>query len=83
MTPAQCRAARALLAITQQRLADMADVSLHTITDFEMEQRQISEGLVHTIEVALEAAGIHFIPEHGFSTHGGVGVRRRHLGETG
>ena len=55
MTPAQCRAARALLAITQQRLADMADVSLHTITDFEMEQRQISEGLVHTIEVALEA----------------------------
>jgi hypothetical protein len=28
MTPAQCRAARALLAITQQRLADMADVSL-------------------------------------------------------
>jgi len=83
MTPAQCRAARALLAITQQRLADMADVSLHTITDFEMEQRQISQGLVHTIEVTLEAAGIHFIPEHGFSTHGGFGVRIRHLGEKG
>ena len=73
MTPAQCRAARALLDISQTKLAQMADLGLSTIVDFEKERRQISLDAAFRIRAALERAGIDFIDENG----GGSGLRLR------
>jgi DNA-binding XRE family transcriptional regulator len=73
MTPAQCRAARALLEINQADLARMADLGLSTIVDFERERRQVSDDAAREIKYAFERAGIVFIDENG----GGEGVRLR------
>ncbi|MGA2312461.1 MAG: helix-turn-helix transcriptional regulator [Xanthobacteraceae bacterium] len=73
MTPAQCRAARGLLEITQSQLAHAANLGLSTVVDFEKERRQVSPGAVEAIRTALERAGIEFINENG----GGEGLRRR------
>ena len=78
MTPAQCRAARGLLEITQSQLAHAADRGLSTVVDFEKGRRQVSLAAVEAIRAALERAGIEFIDENG----GGEGLRfrkRRHL----
>jgi transcriptional regulator with XRE-family HTH domain len=76
MTPAQCRAARGLLGITQSQLAHAADRGLSTVVDFEKERRLVSLGAVEAIRAALERAGIEFIDENG----GGEGLRLRKLG---
>jgi transcriptional regulator with XRE-family HTH domain len=73
MTPAQCRAARALLDLTQPRLAELAELGLSTIYDFEKNRRAVSKEAIAAIRAALEAAGVEFIPENG----GGAGVRLR------
>ena len=71
--PAQCRAGRALLEITQTQLAAAAGLGLSTVVDFEKERRQVSPEAVETIRRALVSAGIEFIGENG----GGPGVRLR------
>ena len=73
MTPAQCRAARALINLNQTALAAAASVGLSTIVDFEKERRQVARPSIDAIRAALEAAGVEFIPENG----GGPGVRLR------
>jgi DNA-binding transcriptional regulator YiaG len=73
MTPSQCRSARALLAMTQPKLARAAGVGLSTIVDFERQRRWVSPEAAQAIRLALEAAGIQFIDEDG----GGPGVRLR------
>jgi transcriptional regulator with XRE-family HTH domain len=73
MTPAQCRAARVLLELTQSQLADAANLGLSTVVDFEKERRQVSLGAIEAICAALERAGIEFIDENG----GGEGLRLR------
>ena len=73
MTPAQCRAARGLLEITQSQLAHAAKLGLSTVVDFEKERRQVSVEAVEAIRAALERAGVVFIDENG----GGEGLRRR------
>jgi transcriptional regulator with XRE-family HTH domain len=60
MTPAQCRAARALLDITQSELAAAAGLGLSTVVDFEKERRQVSDDAIEAIQGALERAGIAF-----------------------
>ncbi|QRG09643.1 XRE family transcriptional regulator [Xanthobacter dioxanivorans] len=65
MTPAQCRAARALLDLTQPALADAAQLGLSTIVDFERSRRAVS----------AEAAGAIFVAENGE----GPGLRLRKL----
>jgi DNA-binding XRE family transcriptional regulator len=75
MTPAQCRAARALLDLTQSQLAHAADLGLSTVVDFEKERRQVSEEAVKAIRIALEQSGIEFIDENG-----GRGLRLRKTG---
>lgn len=59
MTPTKSRAARELLGLSQEQLADMADLSLSTIQDFEL-GLPVHDCLVATIQVALESAGIEF-----------------------
>jgi transcriptional regulator with XRE-family HTH domain len=71
ITPGQCRAARALLDITQPELADLAGLGLSTVVDFEKSRRDVSRTAVHDLQKALEEAGIQFIDKNG----GGPGVR--------
>ncbi|MBS0573126.1 MAG: helix-turn-helix transcriptional regulator [Proteobacteria bacterium] len=76
MTPAQCRAARALLGIEQGQVAEAAGIARATLIDFEKEQRIPRAATLSAIRSALEAAGVEFIPENG----GGLGVRIRKVG---
>ena len=71
MSPAQCRAGRALLDMTQTRLAELAQMGLSTIVDFERQRRQVSLEAIQTMQSALKQAGVEFIDENG----GGPGVR--------
>ncbi|WP_198402443.1 DNA-binding transcriptional regulator [Rhodobacter sp. CZR27] len=76
MNPAQCRAARALIGMTQPELAAAASVGLSTIVDFEKDRRKVAGPSTDAIRAALEAAGVEFIPENG----GGAGVRLKKAG---
>jgi transcriptional regulator with XRE-family HTH domain len=58
MTPAQCRAARALLGITQSELAKLSGLGLSTIVDFERQRRQVSKKAIKSIKNALDQAGV-------------------------
>jgi DNA-binding XRE family transcriptional regulator len=73
LTPAQSRAARALLKMNQAALAKNAGLGLSTVVDFEMERRLVSREAVLAIKCALERAGAIFIEENG----AGEGVRLR------
>lgn len=70
MTPAQSRVAREFLQLTQEQLADMADLSTSTVADFEA-GHPVADCLVDALEVTLEAAGVEFILE----SSGDEGVR--------
>ena len=77
ITAAQMRAARALLGIDQQTLADLADVSLPTIQRMEASQGNV-RGVVDTlmkVVQALDNAGIELIGENTPSMGSGRGIR--------
>jgi len=79
ITAAQMRAARALLGIDQQTLADLAGVSLPTIQRMEASQGNV-RGVIDTLTkvvVALDRAGIELIADGSRSEGGGRGVRLR------
>jgi transcriptional regulator with XRE-family HTH domain len=79
ITAAQLRAARALLGIDQQTLADLAGVSLPTIQRMEASQgnvRGVIDTLIKVVE-ALNAAGIELLGDNAKSDGGGRGVRFR------
>jgi transcriptional regulator with XRE-family HTH domain len=70
-TPAQCRAARALLGWSQAELSAASGVATKTIADFEREDRVPYERTLNDIRETFEIAAIEF-------TNGGnPGVRRR------
>lgn len=71
LTAAQCRAARALVEMSRESLAEAAAVAVRTISDFESGRRDPIRATQSAIRAALEAAGVEFIPENG----GGAGVR--------
>ena len=71
ITPAQCRAARALLRWSQKELARRSRVGEITIINFETEKTAPLAGTLLLLRQALEAAGVEFIDEDG----GGDGVR--------
>jgi transcriptional regulator with XRE-family HTH domain len=62
LLPAQLRAARALLAWTQQDLARAAQVGASTVADFERGHRTPVANNADAMRSALEAAGISFLP---------------------
>jgi transcriptional regulator with XRE-family HTH domain len=79
ITAAQMRAARALLGIDQQTLADLAGVSLPTIQRMEASQgnvRGVIDTLIKVVE-ALNAAGVELLGDNAKSDGGGRGVRLR------
>jgi predicted transcriptional regulator len=79
MTSGQLRAARALLAMDQKTLADLAAVSLPTIQRMEASDGVV-RGTVETLTKVIEAlngAGVDLIGENAKSEAGGRGVRLR------
>ena len=77
LTPAQLRAARALLGIDQRTLAERAGVSLPTIQRMEASEgtvRGVVDSLTKVVE-ALDRAGAELIGDGAVSREGGRGVR--------
>jgi transcriptional regulator with XRE-family HTH domain len=72
ITSAQCRMARAAVAIGVRDLAAAAGVSTNTIARFERGDALRARTLA-AVRAALESAGVEFIAENG----GGPGVRLR------
>jgi DNA-binding transcriptional regulator YiaG len=71
MTPAQCRAARGFLDISQPELARAASVGVSTVRDFEAGRRAPMLQNLKAIQAALEARGIGFV---GLDDNGTCGV---------
>ncbi|MGL4285578.1 MAG: helix-turn-helix transcriptional regulator [Phreatobacter sp.] len=63
LLPEQCRAARALLDWSQERLARIADVSRSTIRGFEGGHHDLHATTEAQIVEAFEIAGIRFLPD--------------------
>ncbi len=72
ISPAQCRAARAILGLEQNALAAAASVSRGVVIDFEKGRRTPGTNNLAAIRTALEAAGIQFLADG--DTAGGAGV---------
>jgi transcriptional regulator with XRE-family HTH domain len=70
MTPAQCRAARALLDWTQDDLSRAAEVGVVTLRQFERGASQPRRAILTALRRSLEQAGVRFIDRGG-----GPGVR--------
>jgi transcriptional regulator with XRE-family HTH domain len=77
ITPAQMRAARALLAMDQRELAERSGLSLPTIQRMEASDGVIRGNVDSLMKLiaALETAGIELIGEGATSPSGGRGVR--------
>ncbi|WP_020187638.1 helix-turn-helix transcriptional regulator [Methylopila sp. 73B] len=69
ITPAQSRAARALLNWSQPELAEASKASVSTVRDFETGKRTPIANNLGAIRDALEAAGVELI-------EGGVKLRK-------
>ena len=61
ISPAQCRAGRALIEMTQGALAEAASVSKSVIVDFEKGHRVPNRNNLTAIQRALEEAGVEFV----------------------
>lgn len=73
MSPAQCRAARAILKLSQNALALEAKVAVMTVSAFEAEKTDRPQrSTVEAMQRALERAGAAFIEDDG---RAGQGVR--------
>lgn len=77
MTPAQIRAARALLDWKQVDLATAAGVSEISIKNIERGRTDARGSTLGKIQTAFERAGLEVIPSGSASLNGGPGVRVR------
>ncbi len=77
ISPAQLRAARALLGIDQRKLAELSRLSVPTIQRMEASEGVIRGNVESLMKLvgALDAAGIELIGEGAISQAGGRGVR--------
>lgn len=71
LTPAQCRAARALIDWSQDDLARASGIARKTIANFEGEKRAAHDETLAALQEVLDKAGVELISENG----GGPGVR--------
>jgi predicted transcriptional regulator len=75
ISPAQVRAARALLQMKQVDLAAASGVSLQAIKNFERGTTDARGTTFQRIERALREAGVIFVDDGEVSASGGPGVR--------
>lgn len=61
ITPYQCKAARMLLDWDQEKLSEISQVSIKTISNFERNRTVANHATIAAIEQALLDAGIEFI----------------------
>jgi len=73
VSPAQSRAARALLNWSQDELAREASVGVNTVRNFEQEKASPRPAILNAMRSALERAGVRMIEE------GGEGVQLRRV----
>ena len=66
-----CRAGRALVEISREKLASLSGVNSEIIEQFERRLERPDDTQIARLQQALEEVGAQFIPENG----GGVGVR--------
>ncbi|UXN66099.1 XRE family transcriptional regulator (plasmid) [Phyllobacterium sp. A18/5-2] len=71
ITGSQCRAARALIDFSRDRLAISSGIKVETIMNFERKLDEPTHDEVFALQSALENAGAVFISDNG----GGIGVR--------
>lgn len=72
LSPAQCRAARALLGWSQHELSATSGLAAETIAAFEAGRNALPEQSLAGLRSVLAAAGVDVIDEDG---EGGAGVR--------
>ena len=75
LSPAQCRAARALVAMQQAEIAIAASVARKTLADFEAGKTTPNPRTLQAIRQAFEGLGVEFIAEGAVMPAGGAGVR--------
>lgn len=75
LTPATCRAARALIDMSQSDLAGAARVGVSTVRNFEAGRYLPRPNNLDAMEKVLTDAGVIFILEGGASLTGGAGAR--------
>lgn len=73
LTPAQCRAARGLVDWSQSKLAELSNLGVSTVKNFEAGRSVPTINNLAAIRAALESAGVIFVDENGE----GAGVRLR------
>jgi len=71
LSAAQCRAGRAMLDWSAERLSKAAAVDVGALKAFESKFRRLDDNALRRIRAALEQAGIAFIPD----SDRGAGVR--------
>ena len=71
ITGSQCRAARALVVVTREKLSARSGIGEDVIEDFERRLDEPDAGANAALQAALEELGAVFVEENG----GGIGVR--------
>lgn len=61
MTPAQCRAGRGIVFLTQAKLAELADVPRNVVVDFEVSSLPPKPTYLEAMRQALERRGVEFV----------------------
>lgn len=74
ISPSQCKAARGLVNLSQGDLAQLSNLGLSTIVDFERGRRRVSEEAVLAIRLALDGAGVAFLDKGETSPGAGVAL---------
>lgn len=75
LTASQCRAARAMLDWSPEKLSEAAGIDPAVLTSFEHGQNGSDAEMINRLRSSLEKAGVSFIDDNQTSAAGGPGLR--------